>query len=110
MKVTVEKYLNRIRLYLKDIINNLKKSDTWKIQLTILINFVSSKDNDEDRVMHSKSDNKEIKINDKADEVIEKLFKSLLNRCQNNLETSVLCHQLIFSLIKVIYCIINVIK
>ena len=38
--------------------------------------------------MHSKSDNEEIKINDKAGKVIQKLFKSLLNRYQNNLETS----------------------
>ena len=29
--------------------------------------------------MHSKSDKKEIIINDKADEVIEELFKSLRN-------------------------------
>ena len=29
-------------LYLKDIINNLKKSDTWKIQLKIANNFISS--------------------------------------------------------------------
>ena len=36
---------------------NLQKSDTWKIQLTIAINFVSSKDVDEERVMHSESDN-----------------------------------------------------
>ena len=36
--------------------------------------------------MHSKSDNIEIMINDEADEVIEELFKSLLNRYQNNLE------------------------
>ena len=48
--------------YLKDIINDLKKSDTWKIQLTIAINFISSKDNDKERVMHSKSDNIEIMI------------------------------------------------
>ena len=27
--LSVEKYLNKIRPYLKDIINNLKKSDTW---------------------------------------------------------------------------------
>ena len=39
----------------------------WKIQLTIVINFFSSKDNDEEPVMHSKSDNIEILINDKAD-------------------------------------------
>ena len=39
--------------------------------------------------MHSKSDNIEIMINDEADEVMEELFKSLLNRYQNNLEKSV---------------------
>ena len=33
--LSVEEYLNKISPYLKDIINNLKKSDTWKIQLTI---------------------------------------------------------------------------
>ena len=45
----------------------------------IVINFISSKDNDEGRVMHSKINNKKIKINDNTDKVIEKLFKSLLN-------------------------------
>ena len=59
----------------------------WKIQLTITINFIPSKnDNDEEHVMHSKSDNIETMINDEVDEVIEELFKSLLNRYQNNLE------------------------
>ena len=38
--------------------------------------------------MHSKSDNQETKINDTADEVIKKPFKSLLNRYQNNLKIS----------------------
>ena len=37
--------------------------------------------------MHSKSDNKEIIINDEADEVIKELFDSLKNRYQNNLES-----------------------
>ena len=57
--------------------NNLKKSDTWKIQLTISNNFNSSLDNDEERVLHSKSDNIEIMINDEADGVMEQLFDSL---------------------------------
>ena len=35
----VEEYLNKISSHLKDIINNLKQSDTWKIQLTIANNF-----------------------------------------------------------------------
>ena len=55
--------------------NNFKKSDRWKIQLTIAINFVSSKNNDEEPVMHSKTDNIEIMIKDKTNEVIEKLFE-----------------------------------
>ena len=79
----VEEYLKKISPYLKDVINNLKKSDTWKIQLTIANNFISSVDNDEVRAMHSKSDNIEIMINDEADEVIKDSFE---NRYQNNLE------------------------
>ena len=56
---------------MKDIINNLKKFDTWKTQLTIAINFMSSIDNDEEGVIHSKSRNIEITINDEADKVIK---------------------------------------
>ena len=41
-KTSVEEYLNKISLYLKDTINNLKESYTWKIQLTISNNFTSS--------------------------------------------------------------------
>ena len=66
-----DKYLNEIRLHLMDIINNLKKSDTWKIQSTIAINFISSKDNDEERVMHSKSDDTLIMINDDVNHLLK---------------------------------------
>ena len=85
--ISVEECLNKIRPYLIDIINNLKKSDTWKIQLTIANNFISSIDNDEERLMHSKSDNIEIMINDKADQIIKELFDSIKSRYQNNLES-----------------------
>ena len=76
--------------------------------MTIAINFISSKDNDEEGVMHSKSDNKEIIINDKADEVIGKLFKSLLNRYQIGLESSMRGSEFIFDCVH--YYIINVMK
>ena len=36
-----------MRPNLKDIINNLQKSDVWKIQLTVAINFFSPKKSDE---------------------------------------------------------------
>ena len=46
--------------------NNLKISDTREIQLITAINFISSIENDEEQVMHPKSDNIEIIINDDA--------------------------------------------
>ena len=76
-----------IKPYLKDIINNLKKFNSWKIQLTIAYNFISSIDNDEDRVMDSKSGNTELMISDEEDKVIKELFDSLKNRYQNNSES-----------------------
>ena len=51
-----------------------------EIQLTIASNFISSIDNDEERVMQSKSDNIDIMINDEANEVLKELFDSLKNR------------------------------
>ena len=45
--------LNEIRPCLRNLVNDLKQSDTWKIQLTIAINFISSKDNNEqNHIMH----------------------------------------------------------
>ena len=61
--LSVEEHLNEIKPYLKEIINDLKKSDTCRIQLTmtIIFNFISFKyDNDEENLMHSKNDNTEV--------------------------------------------------
>ena len=66
--------------------NDLKKSDARKIQLTIANKSISSIVSDEERVIHSKSDNIEIMINDEADEFIKELSHSLKNRYQNNIE------------------------
>ena len=75
-----------MRPNLQDVINNLKKSVTWKIQLTIANSFISSIDNDEDPVMYLKSDNIEIIINDEADEVVRSLFDLVKNRQQFRFE------------------------
>ena len=72
--LSIEEYVNKIRPHLKDIIKDFKKSDMWEIQLTIAINLISSKETNEEHVVHSKSDNIEIMINDKVDEVMEELF------------------------------------
>ena len=85
MKVSVKEYLKEIKPCLKDIITDLQKSGTWKIQLIIAVNFIYSKDNDEEQVIHSKSDNIGIMTYDNANEVIKEIFQSLLSRYQNGL-------------------------
>ena len=45
--LSVKEYLNKIKHYLKHIID-LQKSGTSEIQLTVAINSVSFKDNDEE--------------------------------------------------------------
>ena len=98
----VEEYLNKIAPYLKGIINNLKKSNAWKIQLTIANNSIFSIDNDEQRLMHSKSGSIEIMINDEADEVIKQLSDSLKNRYQNNFE-SIKGSEFVFDYVQLLY-------
>ena len=68
--MSIEEYLNKVRPYLKDTINDVTKSDSWKIQLTIAINVISSKNNDEERIIHLKSDNwlKNKKTNNKPNQ------------------------------------------
>ena len=46
------------------------------------INFISSKDSDQTRNMCTKSNNSEIMAGPETDEIIDELFKSLLQRYQ----------------------------
>ena len=55
--LSLDEYLNKIKAYLRNIIVNLQNSDAWKIQLAIAINFVFSKDSEEERVKLSNSGN-----------------------------------------------------
>ena len=76
----------------------------WKIQLTITIIFVSSKEYDDgDYVMYSNRDNIEIMINDKAFEGIEELFKSPQNRYENNFKKSMKGSDSVFDYVHLLY-------
>ena len=50
-----EEYLKKIKPYLSYIIIDLQKFDTWKIQLTMAINFILLKDAEKERAMHSRA-------------------------------------------------------
>ena len=104
--LSVEKYLDKIKPYSRDIMNDHKtqgegrihsentiiKQTTeseWKIQLTMEINFVSSLPNsDETRIMRPKIDNIKIMMSSETEEVIEELLKSLSKRYKKTIEES----------------------
>ena len=73
---------------MSNIVNYHKTQDEWNIQLTVEINSLLSKDSNEIRTMHSKSDNIEIMIGNETDEIIEDFFESLLQKYRKGLEES----------------------
>ena len=85
--LSLEEYLNIIRLYLRDMINNHKAHGEWKIQLVMKINFISSLDDNEFRVMYTKSDNVEIMSGTETSDAISELFKSFFKIYQEGLQT-----------------------
>ena len=122
--LSIKEYLNTIKPYLSDIINDHKirglvryhsgnktwveeTSSMWKIQLTMAINFISSKDSDETRTMHTKSNNVEIMIGSEKDEIIGDLFESLLQKYQENLEESMRGIDFIYDSVDALYYNLN---
>ena len=92
----LDEYISKIECYLKNIIINLQNFDSCKIHLTIAINFIYSKDSEEERVMHTNSGNIKFTPYSDANEVANKLFKSLRSRYQENLEASMKGSDFIF--------------
>ena len=65
--------------YLHNMINNHKTLGEWKIQLSMKINFVSSKDDsDETCIISNWSDIIEIIMGSETDDITDELFKSFL--------------------------------
>ena len=56
--LSLDEYLNKIKLYLRSIIINLQNPDAWKNQLIIAIKFIFSRDTEEEPVIHSTSKKK----------------------------------------------------
>ena len=95
------------RIHSGNTITKHKTQSEWKIQLTSAINFISSKDSDETRTMHAKSDDVEIMIGSETNQIIEELFKSLLQRYQEVLEESMRRREFIFDSVDALYYDLN---
>ena len=113
-----------IRPYLSDIINDHKTQGKWrihygnkiiehktqiewKIQLTMAINFISSKDSDEICTMHTKSNNVEIMMGSETDEIVEELFKSFLQKYEEELEESMRRSEFVYDSVDALYSNLN---
>ena len=81
-------------------IDDKRRIGEWKIQLVLKINFISSKNFNDVRDMHSKSDNVEIMMGVDNNEIIEKLFESLLQRYQKGLEESMKGSDFVFDYVE----------
>ena len=94
-----EKYLDIIRPYLRDLINDHKPTaklnndrdaehGEWKIQLVMLNNCISVKIFEDTRTIYSKSDPAEIVMGSDTNDVIDRLFDTTLERFQQAIVTS----------------------
>ena len=101
--LSLDEYLNNFKPYLRNIIINLQNSGTLQIQLTIAIDFISSKDSEEERWVHTSKNDIIFTFYSVVNDVTEKLFKSLRSKYQNGLETSMKGSDFIFDSVKLMY-------
>ena len=92
-----------VRPYLSDMINDHKGRREWKIQLTVSINCSSPINSDETGNLRAKGNHIEIMMGNETDETIEKLFKSLLQNYQKDLEESVRGREFNFDSVDLLY-------
>ena len=122
--LSIKRYLKMIKPYLSDLINKHKTHDSaryhsgnkswiektfseWKIQVTMAINFIYSKDSDETRTMHTKSNNVEIMVGSETNEIITDLFVSFLQKYQEGLEESMRGSEFVYDSVDVSYYNLN---
>ena len=116
-----KEYLDMIRPYLSDLINDNKTPKILrvhtrnevidyetqygerKIELAMWINFIFSKDCDKIRNMHTKSNNIEIIMGSETNDIIEELCESLLQKYQEWLEESMRGSEFIFDSVDLLH-------
>ena len=97
----VDEYLDIIRPYLSDIINNHKTQGEWRIHSGNTI--IKSKTQSEWKIQF----NIEIMMGSETDEIIEDLFKSLLQKYKKGLEESMKGREFIFDIVDALYYNLN---
>ena len=91
-----KEYLNMIKPYLRDLLDNHKLTDEsnneendrgeWKIQLLMQNNFISHKDFEDNQTIYSASESVEIFMGNDTNYVINRLFNTILERIKKAVE------------------------
>ena len=79
--LSIEQYLKMMKPNLIDLINE-NKTNEWKIQINMHINFLPSNDTGEVRTVFVWSDNEEIRLGNETDDIVKRLINSFLNNYQ----------------------------
>ena len=109
--LTLKEYLALIEKYLRELINYYKNKGERKVQLIAEINFISLKPgSNETGIMHTRSDNIEITTGDDNDDIIEELFKSFLQKHEENLQNKMRGSDFEFDGVNFLYYDFNEIK
>ena len=82
---------------------DLQESDTWKIPLTIVNNFISSQGAEEEPVMHSKSDNTKFTLYNDANKVVNEFFELFRSIYRGHLEKSMRGSEIIFDSVQLMH-------
>ena len=69
--LSLDKYFNKIKPYLRNIMTDIQNFDAPQIQLTIAIDSFSSKDAEEYSLMHSKSKNIKFRSYNDINEIVD---------------------------------------
>ena len=86
-RLSVRQRLNKITSHLYDLINDHRiVRRVWTIQISMRVNFISSKDTGETRTIYGWSDNVSIMRGSGKDDIIGKLFRSFLHNYQEELK------------------------
>ena len=86
-RLSINEYFNIIKPYLKDLIDDHKSKDEWKIQLSMRVIFVSFTDVNKTSEMYSKSDDITIMRCAETEEITNELVNTFRKRYQEGLET-----------------------
>ena len=54
--------VNNIKPYMRDLTTDCQTSDTWKIQLTVAVDFIFTRGAEEEHVMHPSSDHTKLTL------------------------------------------------